>query len=200
MTKPRPRSLILLAAIIAILAVSSSSARIISYAPYTDRTAYPAHQSRTNRHFALYEIAGIQPTGGWRGQRVLYDFEGAEEPRVVFPADGQYATLTAAALRESPDGSVVLFVQTADAGGRSYSSYLSTDAGATWSHLDLPTSTAILQLIFANGPDNGGPFVSSRYSQIRIGSPDFPFVVAGGGAVYAIANTGVTRKLYEQPP
>ena len=40
-------------------------ARVISYSPYTDRSAVPAHQHRMNRHFVLVEgSAGAMGGGG----------------------------------------------------------------------------------------------------------------------------------------
>ena len=179
----------------------SLQARVISYAPYTDRTSYPAHQSRTNRHFALVETATFSMTSplpsATFGQLVVYDFEGAEEPQVVFPQDGSNAIFTAAAARESADGTLALFVQASKIGQSAYISQLSIDGGATWKQVDLPTSP--IGQLAVTGSDNGGPFASYRYSQIRIGSGDFPFVVATGNAVYAIASNGSTKKLYEQP-
>ncbi|HEY8848466.1 MAG TPA: hypothetical protein VIO12_04185, partial [Thermoanaerobaculia bacterium] len=40
--------------LVATLAISAQ-ARVISYAPYTDRVATPAMQDRMNRHFVLFE-------------------------------------------------------------------------------------------------------------------------------------------------
>ncbi|HEY3055455.1 MAG TPA: hypothetical protein VGK31_05945, partial [Thermoanaerobaculia bacterium] len=186
-----------------VLAVSVQ-ARVISYAPYTDRTAYPAHQSRINRHFLLLEarpFSAFAPLpAATYGQLVLYDFQGAEEPRVVFPEDGSNAIVTAAAVRESDSGNPMLFVQASKPGTSGYVSYLSVDAGTTWKTVaEIPTSLPIPQL-GVTGSDNGGPFASYRYSQVRIGTADFPFVVATNGAVYAIANNGTAKKLFEQFP
>ena len=43
--------------ILALLAVTAQ-ARVISYAPYTNRVATPALQHRMNRHFVLFEDSG----------------------------------------------------------------------------------------------------------------------------------------------
>jgi len=45
-------------ALFILLIVSAAQARVISYAPYTDRAAIPAVQARTNRHFVLVEQTG----------------------------------------------------------------------------------------------------------------------------------------------
>lgn len=174
-------------------------ARVISYAPYSDRTGYPAHQSRMNRHFVIFEAAPFSSTGPQLptfGQLVLYDFLGVDEPRVIFPADGSNAVFTAVAVRESDDGTPVIFAQAAS-GPNTYASYLSVDGGTTWKTLNLPP-TPIPQLA-TTGSDNGGPFVSYRYSQIRIGNAQFPFVVALSNSVYAVGVFGTTTTLYNQP-
>src|SRR6185503_2545880 len=108
------RNRLLMLAAVLWTCVISAEARVISYAPYTDRTAYPAHQSRTNRYFALVEAApqifGVALPAATYGQLVIYDSQGAEEPRVVFPQDGSYATFTAVAVRESDSGTPVIYV------------------------------------------------------------------------------------------
>jgi len=189
---------VLLVAFVLMMAVSLE-ARVISYAPYTDHTAYPAHQSRTNRHFVIFEAAPFSANSSQLptfGQLVLYDFLGIDEPRVVFPTDGTNAVFTAVAVRESDDGTPVIFAQAAS-GQNSYASYLSVDGGSTWRSLTLP-QTPIAQLA-TTGSDNGGPFASYRFSQVRIGTTQFPFVVAFANTVYAISADATTKLLYEQP-
>lgn len=196
------RSLVLIAVLLVFAAVVD--ARVISYAPYTDHTAYPAHQGRTNRHFLLLEAAsapmfGPMPSATY-GQLVLYDFQGAEEPRVVFPVEPESAIFTAAAMREADDGTPVLFAQAGNAGDNVWKSYLSIDGGKSWKQVDLPASP--IGQLATTGADNGGPFASYHYSQIRIGTADFPFVVATNGAVYSVSMTGAVRKIFDgaSPP
>jgi len=134
---------VLLAGFVLMMAVSLE-ARVISYAPYTDHTAYPAHQSRTNRHFVIFEAAPFSansPQLPTFGQLVLYDFLGIDEPRVVFPTDGTNAVFTAVAVRESDDGTPVIFAQAAS-GQNSYASYLSVDGGSTWRSLAPPVRSS----------------------------------------------------------
>src|SRR5688500_16410213 len=90
-------------------------ARVISYSPYTDRTALPAHQHRMNRYFALVEGATAMGGGGgtspvppfmapgFSGQLVVYDFLGLEEPKVVYPREG-LSSFSAVAVREDSKG------------------------------------------------------------------------------------------------
>src|SRR6185369_11768653 len=76
-----------------------SFARVISYAPYSDRISFTGIQHRLNRHFAVVEGPSqtyvgpmISPLPYWNGypygQVIVYDFEGQDELRVVFPQDG----------------------------------------------------------------------------------------------------------------
>lgn len=189
-------------ALFALAATSLSlHARVISYAPYSDRAAFIAHQSRTNRHFLTVEAAPSSSQQGMYypptyGQLVMYDTMGVEEPKVIFPADDTYAVFTSVGVRESGDGTPAIFAQVSTQ-QNTLVSYFSRDGGSTWMTLDLP-SAAIAQL-GTTGPDNGGPFASYRYSQVRIGSADYPFVVATQTAVFSVSRIGLTRKLYEAP-
>jgi hypothetical protein len=190
-----------LLALFALVATSLSlHARVISYAPYSDRAAFIAHQSRTNRHFLTVEAAPSSSQGPYYaptyGQLVMYDSTGAEEPKVIFPTDNTYAVFTSVGVRETGDGTPAIFAQISTQ-QNTFVSYFSSDGGSTWKTLDLPPA-AIAQL-GTTGPDNGGPFASYRYSQVRIGSAEYPFVVATPTAVFSISRIGMTRRLYEGP-
>jgi hypothetical protein len=170
-------------------------ARVISYAPYTDRSSIPAVQSRLNRHFVLIESgpAGQQipnPSPLQGAQVVLYDTLDEREPRVVFPTDGKYAAITAAAVRENAAGTPVIFVQTVS--GASYTTRVSPDAGATW--LTVAGVSAGSPMNFLTS-DTGGPFARARGSQVRIGDEAYPFVMLAGGTLYAISVDGSSRAL-----
>ena len=195
-----------------LIVAASSYARVISYSPYTDRVATPAVQHRLNRHFLLIEqpptssfapplVSPIPPYGYYTvGQAVLYDASGTEEPRVVFPQDGSTAVITAAAVREDDRQTPAILIETnANFRGNNPSAQLiwllSTDGGTSWTKVALP-STAI------NIPstiDVGGPFVRGRYSQVRIGTREVPFVVGvPGGAsatLYAVTADGSANQL-----
>ena len=69
---------------------------------------------------------------------------------------------------------------------------LSTDGGATWKHV-LFGSDVIFQLPNQT-PDLGGPYARERYSQVRIGTDDTPFLAATASAIY-----GITTDAYARP-
>src|SRR6185503_19182953 len=77
-------------------------ARVISYAPYTNRVATVAVQERTTRHFALIESGAGSALWDTPNEVVLYDASGAEEPRVIAPVGN--LRYEQAALFGKPDG------------------------------------------------------------------------------------------------
>ena len=80
---PRRRMLLLFCLTVALLA-NDLLARVISYAPYTNRAATRSINHRQNRWFALIEAI---PGQFGAGQLVLYDAKGLSEPRVIYPTD-----------------------------------------------------------------------------------------------------------------
>lgn len=172
-----------------LFAASLASARVISYAPYTNRSAYSLEQSRTNRYFALYELSSPSD-----GQLVLYDSQGAEEPRVVFPQDGKNAYIFAGVVRER-NGVPSILIEATPAGSNGANWYYSSDGGATWKTVNLPQ--APLYQVSDTFADVGGPIAHSRYSAIRIGTDAVPFVVAvPNGNVYGVNADGTTRVVF----
>ncbi|MDQ6803323.1 MAG: hypothetical protein M3041_21180, partial [Acidobacteriota bacterium] len=193
-----------------LLLAASVQARVISYSPYTDRAATPAVQNRLNRHFVLIEqpstSSGFFPPivsppipalNFSNGQVVIYDSQGAEEPRVVFPQDGSSVPIGAAAAREE-GGSVSILIHTTANFNNTNPTFqaiwlMSSDSGATWKRVAIPPGVLTFSIA---GPDVGGAFVRSRYSNVRIGTREFPFVVAltsaSPQAVYVVgADTSV---------
>jgi len=160
------------------------SARVISYAPYSDRISIPAMQNRLNRHFVLFETL---PSTAFsvRGQVVVYDTMGLEEPRVVLDD----VAVNSLAARED-DQQFAIFVQ----GATPSDGKLSVDGGATWKNITLPAS-AYFSSTYSPVADRGGPFAHGRYSQVRIGTRQYPFYFASSG-VYAIAQDGSVKALY----
>ncbi len=195
----------------AVLLASTVSARVISYAPYTDRSAAPALQHRMNRYFVLLEANGGSPSGPGMGpmsvppypslsygQVVVYDSTGATEPRVVFPHDGTEAMMTALAVRESAGVSTILLQTTSKLDGRNPEQrplfIISRDSGATWDIVSMPVSYSYS---YTGSIDVGGPYARSRFSPVRIGDDAYPFLVAAGNTVYAIGRDATAVAAYK---
>jgi hypothetical protein len=158
-----------------------------------------------NRHFVLIEQTGVPtpiPIGAPPpafnfppAQAVLYDSKGEEEPRVIFPQDGSGAAISAATVREDDRQLPAILIQT-DANflgsnpSRQPIWLLSIDGGATWTKVVLPALTSNFI-----GVDTGGPFIRSRFSNVRIGTREFPFVVHVNGTVYAVGIDGSAKQL-----
>jgi hypothetical protein len=174
----------LLAALLLFAAVPLA-ARVISYAPYSDRITIPATQHRLNRHFVLYETT---PSNTGKGQVVVYDTLGLEEPRVVL--DG--VSVGSFAVRED-DQQFAIFVQ----GASPSAGMLSVDGGRTWKNITLPTST-FFNPLFTSVIDTGGPIARGRYSQVRIGTRETPFYFASSNpvSVTAVRQDGSLKTLY----
>ena len=172
-----------LLSLLLLLASAPAGARVLSYAPYTNRVAMPAVQHRLNRHFVLVEFTQAY---GQTAQAVLYDTKGEEEPRVIYTS-----TIYAAAVREDGD-QLAIFLQTGF-----NSATLSVDGGATWKSLVLPGSNALMTP-WAEVPDAGGPYVRGRGSALRVGTRAMPFVFAGN-AIYGITAGGEVRTLMATP-
>ena len=182
-------------------AASSLPARIISYAPVTDRHAMPAVQHRTSRNYLLIEADyPISIYGGAYGAKlVLYDSKREREPRVLF--GGPAVTISAAAAREEPDGTLRILVRTNAAPGSfvpGVDRFLySPDSGASWRTLAVGAPT--LATVFT--ADVGGPVARGRGSAIRIGTSEFPFVFVSIdytiaiGRAYAVRADGAVRVL-----
>ncbi len=196
-----------------LLCAANAGARVISYAPYTDRVAVPAFQARANRHFALVESPNSASVGGSapiailpQSQLVVYDARGLEEPRAVFPPDGTSATITAAAVRED-DSQLALIVQSTYDGGMNPQHrndwFLSVDGGASWTKTALgddayPPYTSTSP--YWGGIDIGGPNARSAFSAARAATHDTPFVVVTNAdpqtaGVYSVAGNGSVKRL-----
>ncbi len=203
------------AALFILVIASAAQARVISYAPYTDRAAIPAVQDRLNRHFVLVEQASgavpvpigspVPPTFNYPpAQVVLYDSKGLEEPRLIFPQDGSSQPVNLAAVREDErEVPAVLIQTTADFNGGNPTHQpiwlLSNDAGITWTKLTLPATP----VLFPNGADTGGRFVRGRFSNVRIGTREVPFVLAiadrANATIYAVTFDGSVKQLATFP-
>ena len=193
---------------------AAANARVISYAPYSDRASFVALQHRLNRHFVLVEgntIFGGGPVGGpailppvygsFNGQVVVYDSKGQEEPRVVFPQDGTLAGISMAAVRENGTTPAILIETNSNFEGKNpqnqFLFLLSMDGGASWKRLLLPNG--LISDLSAPKIDVGGPFAQSRYASVRIGTAADPFVIAiPSNGIWAVSADGSVRVLVPQ--
>jgi len=175
---PKSFRIVLLSVLTVVFASHFLEARVISYAPYTNRPALPVIQSRTNRHFVLLESASPQTSGSaYWSDVVLYDSTGQEEPRVVYAAAGPGEYVSVAAVREEAGmrPSILVGIYTSNYYGPVVWK-LSIDGGASWKALSIPQ--AYFDYQSSTAPDVGGPFTRGRYSNIRIGTGDVPFVIS----------------------
>lgn len=188
--------------LVLLLLSPAALARVISYAPYTDKVAFRGYQSRLARHFVLMESDATQAGPGYvfGGKLVLYDAKGEQEPRVVYPANDQTAPIRFAALYESGTGQEpILLIGTYDTSiqGQVASTRISTDGGRTWRRI---TELDGKEVNSDGDVDTGGPWTHGLAAPVRIGSAAFPFVVSYRGSVWAIAANGAPRQLAATSP
>ncbi len=215
--------------LLALFLAAPAAARVVSYAPVTDRIATPVQQARTNPEFALIEakeggwagpVAGPSdglPFYSWlSGRLVVHDATGAREARVVLPTGGPEAGFTAVAARRGADGALRIVALTntdpSGTGPRDRNRLLFTaDGGATWK--ELAVSAGLVPAVPNNwgsswlGTDFGGPVARGRDPVLRLGSDASPFLLllaratgGGGGALVAIDDEGLVRPLAEFTP
>jgi hypothetical protein len=212
---------------LAVTLSTPAAARVVSYAPVTDRIATPVQQPRTSPEFVLIESdngpfwgPGGGPSGdalpwyGWlSGRLVVHDATGAREARIVLPKAGGDASFVAVAARPGTDGALRILALTdtdpAGTGPRgSFHLLFSSDGGSTWRELAVPpgTSAAVPHNWSTSwsGIDFGGPSGRGRDPVLRLGSDASPFLLLldvpvrdGSGALVAVDDTGAVRVLAE---
>jgi hypothetical protein len=195
-----------------VLLTFSLEARVLSYAPLSDKQAVPAVQERTNRYFALIEfsfapppVAILLPPGfGFTGfQLVLYDSTGEHEPRVILPKEGTTTNyIGGTAVWESATGVPHILTHTdyslnGDNPERRIRFLYSADGGVTWKAV-LTGNPPYAQTL----PDIGGPVARARGAWLRPGTAEYPFTLlvgrqsgSPGMELVAIAADGTPRTL-----
>jgi hypothetical protein len=204
-----------------------AAARVVSYAPVTNRVAVPVQQPRTSPLFVLVESEtgmfwgpwggpstdGFPYQAGLFGRLVVHDVAGRTEPRVVLPVEGEEARFLAVACRPGTDGGLrILAVTDTDPSGKAprgtMRALLSRDGGVTWSPLDVPPE-AVAAIAWSGwnpwgGVDFGGPLVRGRDPVVRLGPDVTPFVLVlgdesrdGSGSILAVDDDGTVRTLAE---
>jgi hypothetical protein len=174
------------------------TARVLSYAPYTDQVAIRAHQERTTRWFALVETTSTAAYDGLMhsGKVVLYDSTGAEAPRVVFPPDGVYAGAIRQVGLYEPPGRTEPAIVVVSGVPNSSMTHISSNGGRSWRHIPQLDN---LHPRIAKEPDRGGPWSYGLAAPLRIGSGAYPFVISYAEGVYAISETRPPKLLFVGP-
>ncbi|MFL6246915.1 MAG: hypothetical protein ACJ74H_12870, partial [Thermoanaerobaculia bacterium] len=150
-------------------------ARVLSYAPYSNRTSLPGYHERTTRYFVLIE--SIDDTNAWSAQQlVIYDTLGAHEPRVVYPTTGPGTWIYAAALYErkgipSLPPMLLALVNRQSAPVLIFSG----DGGATWNDV---AGTEGKTVPLPTDNDFGGPSTQGLTSPLITGNDAMPFIVS----------------------
>lgn len=161
------------------------SARVVSYAPYTNRVAIPSVQDRTSRHFVLIESTAEEFLYESDREVVLYDSSGAEEPRVITPGSGVWEQT---ALYQKNGARPVILALTSR-------SVMVSDGGANWRQVP---GLGSFQLASVGDVDTGGPFANGLFAPIVLGNDAWPFVVSlQNNGVWAISRTGEAKRLMQ---
>ena len=169
---------------------TAAFARVVSYAPYTDRTAFASYNERTARHFVLVEW-----TDSWDhsdARVVLYDSQGQSEPKVIYPRDANDPTNVDYAAVYEDASSLVVMIQVYDAHFH-VSTLVTRDSGATWTPVAALDDRYVT--IWPFDVDLGGPFSRGNATSVRIGNAAYPFVVAAGTDVFAISKDGIAKTI-----
>jgi hypothetical protein len=173
-------------------------ARVVSYAPYTNRVASPSFQERTARYFALIESTAAEFGMRVENEIVLYDSTGADEPRVIAPKKGIFYEQAALYQKNDSSAPVILSIGRDTQSPNAYSLPLqvavSADGGNSWRTVEGLGAFNIAQ---AFDTDTGGPYTHGLFAPIVIGNEKWPFVVSlGGKGVYAIGKDGSWSAIY----
>jgi hypothetical protein len=171
------------------------TARVLSYAPYTDQVAVRAHQPRTTRWFALTETTPAAAYDGlmYGGKVVLYDSTGAEPPREVFPQPGIYSgAIRQVGLYERP-GSPEPVLVVVEGIPNASTTWISSNGGRSWRRI---AELENLRPRPTKEPDRGGPWSHGLGAPLRIGNNAYPFVISFVEGVYAISETRPPKLLF----
>ena len=172
-------------------------ARVVSYAPYTNRIAVPSFQDRTARHFVLLESAPENFSERWESEVVLYDSSGTAEPRVITPAAG--LLYEQAALYEKPGSAPVILTIAVDRRSPNWwmlSPMISvSDGGSSWKSVGGVGAFTLPQVL---DTDTGGFHTHGLYAPVVIGNEAWPFLVSlPQSGVWAISKDGTAKAVMQ---
>lgn len=177
-------------------------ARVLSYSPYTNRAAMPAYQLRSAPEFVLVEQRGTQFTASqWmeEAEVVVYDVQGAREPRVIFPAAGEpRETISFAAYgREG----AVLIQTTSNFQGRNVErraiTLLGDTTGTSWKRIPELDQAWTDDYLYE---DLGGYYTRGLKAAVRpVSSGRYAFVLEVTNGIWGIEPGGKAKRLAESP-
>jgi len=177
---------------------------VISYAPYSNRTAVTSYNLRTARYFAMIEaLPGENPYV--RAQVVLYDAQGLEEPRVIYPGPFEARQILYVAIHEytpvlvdpppPPTVSILIVTFEQTQTGLQPIYLLTKDGGQTFKRLaELDNAYSNFNLV---EPDLGGPYTHGLTAPVFVGSEAYSFAVSTGKGIFIIDRAGNTKRLLE---
>ncbi|HEX6088478.1 MAG TPA: hypothetical protein VF266_28365 [Thermoanaerobaculia bacterium] len=175
-------------------------ARVVSYAPYTNRVAAASFQERTSQHFALIEAAPGDTVfrAAAANEVVLYDATGVDEPRVVRPRAGIFYEQVA--LYEKPGAAPILLTMgrnTLAPNWWAISPTLSVSEGGDIWHTVQENLLGTFTVPPVLDVDTGGPYTHGLYAPVVLGNDTWPFIVTlGNNGVWAINKQGTAKKIY----
>lgn len=184
------RARVLLLCLVAL--APAAFARVLSYAPYTNRAATSSIHHREGRWFALTE----QVPASYSEEVVLYDALGLEEPRVIFPAgprtiyyvaiwESRWAT---ASVNYVPPQILISTYESTPTYTQVY--YLSVDGGKTFAKSAV---TGYITSLFQE-VDYGSSYSHGLTTSVLVGDV-FSFVVSTTDGVWAIDHDGKAKLL-----
>jgi hypothetical protein len=191
---------LLLAVAVAVPAAVPMDARVVSYAPYTNRVASPSFQDRMSRHFVLVESAPEDFGQTVENEVVLYDSSGVEEPRVITPATGHLYQQTALYQR-SADAAPLILTIALDRKSPNYwmlpPAVSFSEGGTAWKPV---AGIGAFQIPVVVDVDTGGAYTHGPYAPVVIGNDEWPFVVTfAQNGVWAISKNGTAKALVKSP-
>ncbi|HYC89440.1 MAG TPA: hypothetical protein VEO54_09535 [Thermoanaerobaculia bacterium] len=175
-------------------------ARVISYAPYTNRVATAAFQERTSRHFALIEATAGDTVfrANAENEVVLYDASGLDEPRVIRAKDGLWYEQVA--LYQKAGSAPVLLTIARETDAPNYwaiAPVVSVSVGGDVWHTVQSNLLGPFTIPPVLDVDTGGPYTHGLYAPIVLGNDTWPFVVTlGSNGVWAIGSDGVAKRIF----
>lgn len=193
----------LLRVLLVLVVAPVALARVLSYSPYTNRAAMPAYQLRSAPEFVLVEQRGTQFTASqWMDEAevVVYDVQGAREPRVIFPAAGEpRETISFAAYGRN--GAVLIQTRSNFQGrnvDRQSITLLGDTTGTSWKRIPELDQAWTYDYLYQ---DLGGYYTRGLKGAVRpVSSGRYAFVLEVTTGIWGIEPDGRAKRLVDAPP